>query len=404
MAHLHPKLGISATVLAIAAGFSPAAAQTTTDDAKARAELTALQLANTKALQEIIASNKGAAEGKATLTDIEGSAEVLGLRYQMERQMAARFGSEIGCGNGRDVVLVFGNQPPTTAHYLSLKYARAELAHNFDLVIPMARDVFGKKVNPPKGGAHFYVESLGGGGLGAVSLGLTGISTLVSLLRVDTELKGAALNSTAESMGPLIAQQLVLNGWRVKAPNNVAFAASYAQNVVDQLRPKRDEAQKYYGIYLARLKAKGDKPEDLPERERVAGQALATVINDYSTLVDGLFKPVEGVLPATVVEQEKMLADAAENGNQGVLYVDSHEAALTSITRKGFLTGLGRQIPAYVSASGVASYTFARGKDDVKFGGVSYQTPVMRLMDVAAWVPAAPTSACPTAGSVAAAQ
>ena len=413
MARLRAKSSLAAAILlsntaVSAANAQEAAAPTAADQAKAQADLASAQLANAKALQDLIAANKQATEGKATLATVENGAEVLLLRRQMERQIAAELASKAGCAAGRKIVLVFGNQAPTTAHYLGVRHASDELNHNFDMALKMAHAVFDEptikpKPKPrPKGGSPYdlTVESLagaaiGGGPLGAASVGVTALSTLVSLLQVDTSVTGGSLNSTADSLGPLVAEQLRADGWDVQAPNNIAYKTDFADGLVDKLRGKRDDAAHYYGIYLARLKTAGDKPEQLPETVRVAGAALATVITNYSTLIDGLFTPTDaGVLPATLVEQEKTLADAAETGNQSVLYVDTHEAALTSITKKGFLTGIGGGIPAWLAASGTISYTLARGKDDTEFGAVDYHTPVTRLDRVASWSPAAPSSVC----------
>jgi hypothetical protein len=86
------------------------------------------------------------------------------------------------------------------------------------------------------------------------------------------------------------------------------------------------------------------------------------------------------------------------------LFVQAHEGALTSITKKGFLTGI-IGIPAYVSASTRASYAMVSDAAP-QFGSVTYQTPVMRVTAVAAWAvkaskPAPQACAAPTPTAVA---
>jgi hypothetical protein len=391
MARLHPKMTLVASFAASSAlAWSPAVAQTTTtEDAKAQADLRAAQLANTKALQDMIAANKQATEGKATLESIEAGAEGLRLKHIVEQQLAVKIGSAIGNGEGRPIILVFGDRPPTTAHYLSILHFREELRLNTDRALELARNYYTPKPKPSRR-LHTYRElsmSLGGGGfLGSASTALTGVSTLVSLLRVDTELKGAALTMAAESLGPIVAERLAKSGWQVTTRSGIAKDTPFANELVKELRPGRDEAAGYYQKYVSDLTAKGGKAEDLPSDERIVGAALATVIGDYATLIDGLFTPAEGVLPATVVEDERALATAS--AGQRILYVQGQEAGLTSITKKGFLTGLGGSVPAYVSASINASYAFIGGEAP-KFGSISYQTPIMRVTSVTGWADSA---------------
>lgn len=386
MAHMHLNLVIglllASSVIPEAAIASPA------EDAAAQSALATAELERLKTLQSMLAPPPGVAEGKATLTDIESGAEVLQLRYQVENQLAASLASGVGVGGGRPILLIFGSQPPTTAHYLSIKRGVIELERDSRTAVAMAREVF--KAKRPKPRNTYQSQFFESGELatvaGPVGVGLTAISTLVSLLRVDTEMKGAALASNAEALGPIVSQALAGNGWRVQAPSSIARSTPYADSIVEHLRPLREEAAKYYAIYLAHLSAKGDKPETLPEAERIAGQALAMVMTNHTALVSGLFVPVNGVLPATVIEEEKALAEASPDKN--ILYVQSHEAAMTSITKKGFLTGI-IGIPAYVSASSVVSYTLLEG-NQTRFGSVSYHTPVMRVTGVAKWVDSRP--------------
>lgn len=379
MAHAYSKLGlITSSLLATAGGWSPAVGQTTTEEAKAQADLRSAQLANAKAVQDMIAANKQATEGKATLENIETGAEGLRLKHVVEQQLAAKLAAAIGDGGGQSLTVVYGAAPPTTAHYLSIQHFREELKENTAEALGRAKKYYDKPkpVRHRPGGPTIHAVSAIGPGLA-----LTGISTIASLLRVDTDLKGAALTLAAESLGPIVADRLSKYNWVVRAPNGIATDTPFANELVAELRPGRDEAAHYYEKYLSDLTAKGGKMEELPEDERIIGAALAIVINDYATLVDGLFTPVEGVLPATVLEQEKALATAT--GGEKVLFVQGQEAGLTSITKKGFLTGIGN-VPAWVSASSNASYVFV-GDATPKFGSVSYQTPVLRVTKVQEW-------------------
>jgi len=393
MARVYFNLAIT---LLIAGNLIPATAIAgPTDDAAAQSALATAQLERLKTLQSMLAPPPGVAEGKATLTTIESGAEVLQLRHKVEAQLATSLATDIGAGAGKPILLIFGSQPPTTAHYLSIRRGVIELERESKIAVEMARDVFkAKKPKLPQPGMYSKMVGIDGGiasTAGPLGVGLTAVSTLVSLLRVDTELKGAALASNAEALGPVVSRALTVNGWLVQAPSGIASATPYADKLIDDMRPLRDEAAKYYAIYVARLAAKEGKPDALPERERIVGQALATVMANHSALVSGLFVPVNGVLPATVIEEEKALAEASPD--KSILYLQSHEAAMTSITKKGFLTGI-IGVPAYVSASSVFSYTFLDGRGP-RFGSVSYQTPVMRVTGVAKWVGSQPPPVVP---------
>lgn len=379
---------IGFTVLVAVVG-QPAAvlAQDAQGDQKFRSDMADAELARMKTMQDMIVASKGTATGTATLTDIDAGAEVLLLRNRVETNLGRQLAERVGPGGDRPILLIFGDRPPTTAHYLSLRRGEHEFRLNAETANKMARSVFAPKAGKPKAkkpkpGYLAYVESdFIGAAAGPVGVGLSAISTVISLLRVDTDLKGKALASTAESLGPIVANELTLKGWKVQAPEGIATQTLYADEIVEGLRPQRDEAATYYAIYLSRLQAKEGKVENLTEPERIAGQAVATVVGDYSSLVSGLFVPVNGVLPATVIQEEKALADKAPD--QSLLFVTAHEAAMTSITKKGFLTGI-IGIPAYVSASSIASYTLL-DRGGAQFGSISYQTPVMRVTDVAKW-------------------
>lgn len=377
---------VGAGLLAILGHPSALRAQDAQGDQKFRSEMADAELARMKTMQDMIAASKGTATGIATLSDIEAGAEVLRLRNRVEANLGTQLAARIGPGNERPILLIFGSQSPTTAHYLSLRQGEHEFLLNALAANKMAALVFDptpKKIKLGRRMSTYSMQGEGGAELaaGPVGLGLSAISTLVSLLRVDTDLKGKALASTAESLGPIVADELTKNGWKVQAPEGIATQTPYAGALVERLRPSRDKAATYFAIYLARLQAKEGKVENLTEAERIAGQAVATVVGDFSSLVSGLFIPVSGVLPATVIEEEKALADKAPN--QAMLFITAHEAAMTSITKKGFLTGI-IGIPAYVSASSVASYTLL-DSGGPRFGSISYQTPVMRVTDVASW-------------------
>ena len=149
---------------------------------------------------------------------------------------------------------------------------------------------------------------------------------------------------------------------------------------------KRARRRADYLKYVGHLAQKDGKPANLPEGEVIVGKALETALNDHATLTKTLFTPINGVLPATVIEEQKLLALGA--ADRRILDILHHRAALTSITKQGTFTGIF-SVPAYVSASHVVEFALRSPvAAEELYDTVRYDTPVMRVTSVRKWLAA----------------
>lgn len=374
---------IARTLLTGAAAFAliqPAAAQSL-DDQKKQAEIEKIELDKQKIQADILNQSRATTAGNATVTAPELSAEGLMLSRHVQEQTARAIVSNLGKPGGT-VSVVFGDQPMSTAEYLAVRHGAPALKANLERAAALAKDYYDKPTGyreMPRTGT-FYINLINGG----PALALSAVTTVASLLRVNTTVTGVALATPNEQFRSVLLQELRRYHWTVDRPRAIVASTPYADALFADMKPAKDAAARYYSKYIARLAQKDGKPANLPEGEVIVGQALATALTDHAALEKALFTPVNGVLPATVIEEQKAMADSA--ATRRILYIHHHKAALTSITRQGTFTGIFG-VPAHVSASHVVEYALQTpdGRED-KFDMVRYDTPVMRVTGVRKWL------------------
>ena len=294
-----------ALVTLVLFGNGLAQAQVSLADQKTQAEIEKLEAEKQKVVSDMIGASRSATAGSAALATPELTAEGLMLSRHVQEQTARSVVAALGNPAGR-VSVVFGEQPASTAEYLGLKRGSQALHENLRHAAEQGRGLYNRSApicasftTPPKGGAQHTKFLLGFPGIG---LALSAVTTVASLLRVNTTVTGAALPVPNEQYKAVLVQELRRKGWAVDPLRSITTKTPYAEKLMDDMACAKDEVANYYSIYQAHLAQKDGKPANLPLNELIVGKALETALTDYATLEKGLFTPVNGVLPASIIE------------------------------------------------------------------------------------------------------
>ncbi|MEO5809968.1 MAG: hypothetical protein ABIR51_07925 [Sphingomicrobium sp.] len=379
--HVHFARALPLALLLFAV---PAAAQDALDQRKKELEVETAEIGKYKALSELAAGPRATTEGKASVTNPEVTAEGVVLSHVVAENTARAIAGALEPGNGRRLLIAFGDRPVSTAQYLAMAKGVRILGKNFDAANAKARIYYANKgaggfKSVPRPGTYYVMRGeMATQAIGPLSVGLAVVDTVASLFRVETTIAGTGLTISESRFRTLLSHDLQEKGWVVAGPPDLATSTKLADKWTNELEPKQRAALDYYGTYMTHLAKKDGKIADLPEGEIAVGQALGTVLGDYDAMQKALYTPVEGVLLATIVEEQ---AELVEGPKPHILYIAQREAGLTSMEKKGFFTGLGGSIPAFVSAASVIDYALVGGPTPI-FGSVRSQTPLMRISDV----------------------
>lgn len=383
--------GLAVAVLLATAPVS-AQEQASLDDQKKQAEIDKLEAERDKIVAErekvAIDAMKGAATGivgSGTVTGPELSAEGLLLSHYLQEKaaagIAARFATWRAAGNTSrtgPVVVAFGDQPPSTADYYALKGGIDRLCENLVLAV--------KQWNAANTGSPQVPVSdslCGGEKMMAFPIVpvITAVTTVASLLKVDTTVAGSALASPNEQFKAILLRELRDRKLPLDPPLTIAGEPEFASTALKRLDAAKEAAEPAYEAYLKALKAATDRGGK-PEKERtIAGTSLGTALADYDSLRKALLTPVAGILPAHVVDQQALLAESRDT--RPIIYIHHQKAALTTTTKKGLLTGIAG-IPAFVSGSLVVDFSFAG--DQPGAGSLTVSSPTMRITAVRPWL------------------
>jgi hypothetical protein len=355
-------------------------AQATLADQKTQAEIDKLDAEREKIRIEMIKGANSGIAGTGAVTGPELTAEGLLLSHYLQEKAADKIAADFlawRAGNGGrtgNVVVVFGDQPPSVADYLAFAKGIDRLRANLVTAVGQWGNARGAV---PASGANLFDP------LTAVTIA----TTVASLFKVDTTVAGAALATPNDQFRAILLQEFRERGIPIDPPRSIAGQPGYSQTQLDGLSRQSEEAAIAYREYLDLLKSKGGKPENLKEEQRLAGVSLATALSDYETLRKTLYTPLAGILPAHVIDEQEALF--REGAKRPILYIHQQKAALTTTTKKGLLTGING-IPAFISGSMVVDYSIA-GETPAS-GAVTVSSPTMRITGVRAWLQGSETT------------
>jgi hypothetical protein len=379
---IHSRYLLLAGSVAAVVAASALNAQTSLADQKTQAEINKLEAEQQKITLDTLAATRTAGiAGTTGVTAPEVTAEGRLLVRRMHENAAASivaaYREWLAANPNRTgrVSIVFGDQPPSVAEYLAIRTGFNRLKSNLELATRQWDSTRGQKM---------FFDPL------TISLVLTGITTVASMLRTNTTIAGATINTPQGQFRAILLAALIRAGLPADQPRTIAGEPEEANRLFTDLEPARVAARRSYDAYLEALRAAQGKPENLTANQRIAAANLTSALAEYDTLHRALYTPVNGMLPATQLDEQVALFN--ERDRRPILYIYSNEASLTTTTRQGILSGIGG-VPAYVSASSVIDYGFAG--DTPRTGRIITSTPVMRLTAVRAWLnpPANPAPA-----------
>ena len=223
----------------------------------------------------------------------------------------------------------------------------------------------------------------------APALVASAISTVVALVRVETTIQGSALKAEEATLAGLLSSNLANEHYAIRfdefQPSRDGLAhvnellereleiisgpANYGVPDIVSLKKLNDRAVAAYQeqflpnkpeweAQLAAAVAAGNASEARKLRAALSGGSnLATSLTLFNKLQTGLLASTEGVLNATHIVRLRDLAQPNTNAKRPIIYILSHEAALTTLTRKGALLGL-RSIPATVRVGTRIEYLY----------------------------------------------
>lgn len=367
---------------------SAGTAQQTLDDKKKQAEIDKLEAERDKIIADrekvAIDAMKGAATGVAgsgTVSSPELSAEGLLLSHYLQEEAAVDIADAFQKWLLRNpqrsgpAIIAFGDQPPTTADYYALKGGVDRLRDNL-----LQATADWEKVKPGAKSESTKIFSPFAA-VGVIPAVITAVTTVASLLKVDTTVAGSALASPNEQFKAILLSKLRERQLPVDPPLTIAGEPKFASKALGSLKDAREAARLAHDAYMTHVKELAEKDKKPSKDQATVGASLATALADYDTLRRTLFTPVAGILPAHVVDQQAMLAEQA--GSRPIIYIHHQKAALTTTTKKGLLTGI-RGIPASVSGSLVVDYSFAG--DAPQSGAFTVSTPTKRITDIHSWL------------------
>ena len=336
MRHLHSMLAAALAMTPLAAHAQSVA------DQKAIADLDLARANAEKARLDALAALRAAAAGTgASTTTTEKSAEALILKYAAYRGLATllvnRFGEVVPASKAVQPIVVMGTTPPSVSAWLSFDAKHRLVTKN----MLAAQERWGRATGSTK--------------MMAVPVGI--VLTVLSAFRTETAITGGALTLDDAKFASLVTGQLQAG----YAPDLDAFRVARTSDAnVDGLLGS--DAMFYNALtdilkvrYPALVKKTEQAGEELPDAVKDAIKDVQTAVTDYETLRDSLYSDSGGRPLGSVITKQKALAE--DDGSKfPVIYVTSQEGALTTITRKNFLTGFG-STPATLSAATTLTYT-----------------------------------------------
>ncbi len=378
----HALLSVAAVVPLLG---SPALGQPSLADQKLQADIDKakldmeaarlkMQLDQQTALNTALAAVRGTTGGQVSVDKPEATAEGLLLTRRLYTGAAAQLADATGDFPADSVpIVMFGTAAPTTADWIAFDNLVGRLIPKVQTAIndwetveriqqaPAEAKSFGRSVIPALGTAAAVANV---------------VTSVASLFRIDTSMGGTPLTANDQQVRSILAKALADKGFEVDGSGlEIAGEPVRVKRRLATLDGLYRQAHMlYHEQYLPKL-AEVKKIEELPAAVALAGKHLEVAIADYETLQRTLFTAVEGVLPATVIERQAKLVD---NPNRPIVYIRNHKAALTTLTRKGFLTTLGSSVPVYVNGAAEMDYLLMyRGR--VEPGSVVCSIPRTRM-------------------------
>ena len=355
----------------------PISAQESLADQKTQLEIERLEQQVRAAELEALATIRAINGSSATVDTPAETAESMTAKYLVYDQafnaLAKKIPAEV---SGAEPVIVFGTEPPS----LSAWFVHDENAKNTAKALLASLRQWSSVRTPGEEISYALAPAL------AASI----ISTVVALVRVETTIQGSALKAEEATLEGLLSSNLADGNYAIRfdefEPSRDGLAhvdellereleiisgpASYGVPDKVSLKNLKDRAVAAYQkqflpnkseweAQLATAVEEGNASKAEKLRAALSGGSnLATSITLFNKLQTGLLASTKGALNATHIVRVRDLAQSNSNVERPIIYILSHEAALTTLTRKGALLGL-RSIPATVRVGTRIEYLYA---------------------------------------------
>lgn len=368
-------------------------------DQKAQAEIdqirAGIQNDRVKSQAELLAAIRGTSAGAATAEKTEAGAEALLLTRRLYGSAAATLADAVSFPAQSRPLVIIGDRAPTVADWYAFKAASRRLHENLNDAAQQWRLASAAPAKAPSRHLQTFALNLDAGPFSEVAVAIDAITSVASLFKYDTAITASPLALSDDGVEAIVTEVLATKGFGI--PDGSKFDIDPEPKRVEaaflEMEPALKEARYAYGAYLQRIRGV-DKPDNIPPAVAQAGRSLETVLTDYDSARKALYTPVNGVLPANLIDRE---AEMANNRDRPIVFVNRHAAALTTTTSKNFFTSLSPKVPVFVSAAAEIDYVLSYG-GHVMPGSVVCSVARARLPDAPS---AAPTcvSTRPAAGT-----
>ena len=336
-------LGMSCVGLSL----TPAASAQSLADQKLEAEITKLKVDTEKARLEtdnaLFSVIRSASGGSATVAGGEKTADGLLVSN------AARTGSsanivallaKIGVSAGADIrpIVIWGSTPPSVAQWLLFKQERDRTDKQLTDALRAWADTKNTKMA--------FVP--------AAAAIATLVATVIPLFKTDTTIGGGAVSFDDSDARASLAAALLQAGYGVFPSLTVTDGTALADTLLAPIADKREATRRAYEdeyivFYEGKLK-EGGKSDTI----RLAAAKLKAALDAYKALRDQLQSDTGGIVMASVIDRQRQLHVSPEK--HPIIYLLNVDAAYTSTTKKGLLTGIGGKVPAFASVSTIVDY------------------------------------------------
>ncbi len=343
-------VGACAGALTLAAAAS---AQTLADQ-KTEAEIAKLQVETAKARVDtekarIEADNalfsviRGTSGGSADVAAGEKTAEGLLLsRASLAGASAMVVGSLPAAGypaaaDTRPVV-IWGGSPASVAQWLVFREERARIAKQL------------KAANAAWAATKSTKMAFVPAAAGVATL----VATVIPLFKTDTKLAGGAVgfdeSDARASMAAALQQARYGTLTTLAVTDGVALADDLLAPLASDLEQARAAYEDEFVAFYENRMPEGNRSEKI----KAAAVRLKSALDAHKGLRDQLLAETGGIVAAGVVDRQRQLH--ANPSKHPVIHLLNVDAAYTSTTKKGLLTGLGGRVPAFGSVSTVIDY------------------------------------------------
>jgi len=307
------------------------------------------EAAKAKAEVEALAPLKGIASAQTTLSGTEKTAEALQLNRLVingvaERIVEALLDAKVQPSPTTVPLVTSGAIPPGVGQWLGFENRRDALRLRLQQVTAGWNDVAGSKNFIPPAAA------------GAILLA----GTILPMLKVDTTIAGVETKTDSLELENAIAMALEKKQFGVDYTNFLIPDAASVAALLAPLKTERDDAQTALDAYRT--------TSDATPAQKAAGDRLGSVMGEYNKLETDLGTETNGSTLAMVLMRQKGIYDGRKT--RPLIYLTTVRSATTTVTRKGFFTGIFGSGAPTLSGYAIADYVIMLNDAKVARGTV----------------------------------